>query len=108
MTRTLEIMGKVENLTENENFSNRSPVVQAHSGDACGPGNASYDESYEERVLAGDVSGPVRTPRVAQNNRGTVWGSFIFRSKISRILPGSGAGAWEGPLDNPRQSHCVF
>ena len=43
MTRTLKITGKVENLTENENFSNRSPVVllvQVHSGDACGPGNA--------------------------------------------------------------------
>ena len=37
---TLKILGKVENLTENENFPNCSPVVQAHSGDACGPGNA--------------------------------------------------------------------
>ena len=32
--------------------------------------------------IAGDVSGHVGIPRVALGSRGTVWGSFVFRSKI--------------------------
>ena len=34
---------KLDFLTENETFPNRSLVVQGHSGDAYGPGNARYD-----------------------------------------------------------------
>ena len=38
-----EIMENDDFLTENETSPNLSPVVQGHSGDAHGPGNACYD-----------------------------------------------------------------
>ena len=38
-----KIMENDDFLTEYETFPNRSPVVQGHSGDAHGPGNARYD-----------------------------------------------------------------